>query len=527
MWPAMSATAAQPEPFAHAFSSASGSRGPEDMGSQLDRGVGDGDTPKRSRGFAKKKRRCGEEGDQKKVIIDLTEQEEEKEEKEKKESRRLEAGELRAPGKPKLGGKTAAKKATDALFQGTGLDPSWKNRKKILKLVKKKLKKTRESSSSSASSTSTTSSGSGGENVLEDRSKLHRIAAIAPGVLAAQGICNMKEFLTQVAGTGWEEDRQSLPPLLGLYHRTYMVGRLSGGVSREFSTLCWIGDLLLQGRASEAMDALVQRLKSLELTAGGTNWATSQKLELVPPPTASIGGRSEIQVARKEAKLDQQVLPSASAFEKGSTKGKEKGKDKTKRQGQGQVKGGRPQEAGGMKESEGAEDRYEAPRGVEAGGSQGVLPKKVEACGSPEVLPRREAAEDQDENKGGFLPDVAKKKKVAEMRRGQADSAQKRGLEGRISQKRASKKIQKTWRRLQRKKDREEKKKLRSYDASERGGVERLPSAAKFLPEVAATTLGTMECTDGKSLPFSSDQGSHALGLGQDGLRKKQGCRGW
>ena len=56
--------------------------------------------------------------------------------------------------------------------------------------------------------------------------------------------------------------------------------------------------------------------------------------------------------------------------------------------------------------------------------------------------------------------------------------------------------------------------------------MERLPSAAKFLPEVAATTLGTMECTDGKSLPFSSDQGSHALGLGQDGLRKKQGCEG-
>ena len=177
---------------------------------------------------------------------------------------------------------------------------------------------------------------------MEDRSKLHRIAAIAPGVLAAQGICNMKEFLTQVAGTGWEEDRQSLPPLLGLYHRTYMVGRLSGGVSREFSTLCWIGDLLLQGRASEAMDALVQRLKSLELTAGGTNWATSQKLELVPPPTASIGGRSEIQVARKEARLDQQVLPSAPAFEKGRTKGKEKGKDKTKDKGKGKSKEGDP-----------------------------------------------------------------------------------------------------------------------------------------------------------------------------------------
>jgi len=179
-----------------------------------------------------------------------------------------------------------------------------------------------------------------------------------------------------------------------------------------------------------------------------------------------------------------------------------------------------------VKESEAGEERYEAPRGVEAGGSPGVLPKRVEACGSPEVLPRREAAEDQNEDKRDFLRSAAKKKKVAEMRRGQAGSAQKRGLEGCMFQTMASKKIQKTWRRLQRKKERKEKKRLRSYDASERGGVEQLPSGAKILPEVAATTLGTTECTDGKSLPFSSDQGSHALGLGQDGLRKKQGCEG-
>ena len=260
--------------------------------------------------------------------------------KKKKKAKRTEGGELRAPEKTKLGGKTVAKKTQEALFQGTGLDPIWKNRKKILKLVKKKLRRSRESSSSSGSSTSSTSSDSGSENILEDRSKLHRIAAIAPGVLAAQGVANMKEHLTQVAGTGWEEDRQSLPPLLGLYHRTYMMNRLSGGVSREFSTLCWVGDMLLQGRASEAMDALMQRLKSLELTAAGTNWATSQKLELVPPPAAQIGSRAEIQVARKEARLDQQVLPGAQSSDKGKAKGKEKGREKGKEKGKGKSKEG-------------------------------------------------------------------------------------------------------------------------------------------------------------------------------------------
>ena len=82
---------------------------------------------------------------------------------------------------------------------------------------------------------------------------------------------------------------------------------------------------------AEASAKLVERLEE-----------ETKKLELVPPPTASIGGRSEIQVARKEAKLDQQVLPSASAFEKGRTKGKEKGKDKTKDKGKGKSKEGDP-----------------------------------------------------------------------------------------------------------------------------------------------------------------------------------------
>ena len=121
-----------------------------------------------------------------------------------------------------------------------------------------------------------------------------------------------------------------------------MMNRLSGGVSREFATLSWVGDLLLQGRASEAMDCLMQRLKSLELTAGGMNWSTSQKLELVPPPTASIGSRSEIQVAKKEAKLDLQALPAALPGEKGKTKGKEKGREKGKEKGKGKGKEGDP-----------------------------------------------------------------------------------------------------------------------------------------------------------------------------------------
>ena len=261
-----------------------------------------------------------------------------KRKKKKKRREEEEKGEPAAPDQKKLGGKAVAKKPLESVYRGTGLDPSWKRRKKLLKKVKKSLKRNKESSSSSGTSSTSTSSGMEGENLLEDRSRIHRIAAMAPGVLSAQGIANMKEHLTQVGGTGWEADNQQLPPLLCLYHRTYMMGKLSGGVSREFSTLSWVGDMLLQGRVAEGMDALMQRLKSLEMTAGGSNWATSQKLELVPPPTAAIGSRAEYQVARKEAKLDQQLLPPAQGGDKGKSKGKEKGREKGKEKGKGKSK---------------------------------------------------------------------------------------------------------------------------------------------------------------------------------------------
>ena len=79
----------------------------------------------------------------------------------------------------------------------------------------------------------------------------------------------MQQFLVRVAGSGWEEEGDRIPPLLSLYHRTYVAHKLSAGVSRECTTLSWIGDLMLQGKVAESMDCLMQRLKSIELTASG------------------------------------------------------------------------------------------------------------------------------------------------------------------------------------------------------------------------------------------------------------------
>ena len=181
--------------------------------------------------------------------------------------------------------------------------------------------------------------------MLSDRSKVHRIASLGPGVLAAQSVTQMRQFLTQVANTGWEEDGKTLPPILGLYNRMYMSSRLTGGVAREFTTLAWVGDLLLQARAAEALDAVCQRMKSIEMTSNGTAWSTSQRLELVPPAEATMSSRQEAQIAKKEARLDQDIKGGMSSGEKGRPKGKEKG-------GKGKEKGkGKAKEAEGKKSS--------------------------------------------------------------------------------------------------------------------------------------------------------------------------------
>ena len=117
-----------------------------------------------------------------------------------------------------------------------------------------------------------------------------------------------------------------------------MVGRLSPGMQREFTTLCHCGDLMLQGRLAETLDAIVQRLKSLEMLAQGSTWQLAQKIEVVPAAEASMSSRQELQIARKESRLDQDArgsLPPNSEKGKGKSKekgakGKEKGKGKQK-----------------------------------------------------------------------------------------------------------------------------------------------------------------------------------------------------
>jgi len=257
----------------------------------------------------------------------------------KKARKRKKKKKERKEKKKKVGGRSQAKKPLEALYGNTGLDPDSKKRKRIVARMKKKLKKAKTSSSSSSASSSTSTSE--GETVeddlLQDRSKLQKIATMAPGVLAASSLQTMKSYIMQSSGNPWHLEEGSLPPVLSQYARQYLLGKASGGIRREIETLVCIGDYLLLGRAAEACDCLVQRVKSLEMTLAGQSWATSQKLEIIPNVDAGVASRAELQLAQKEAALDMKAKGSSPAWprDKGKGKGKDKegGKDKGKNKG--------------------------------------------------------------------------------------------------------------------------------------------------------------------------------------------------
>ena len=111
-----------------------------------------------------------------------------------------------------MGGRSVAKKDLKDLYGGTGLDPEPKMRRRLRKKLKKKLKKAKSTSSASSGTSTSSSTEEVGEEILEDRSKVQRIAEIAPGVLTATSVQNIKNYVLQTSGSTWGADVDSIPP---------------------------------------------------------------------------------------------------------------------------------------------------------------------------------------------------------------------------------------------------------------------------------------------------------------------------
>ena len=258
------------------------------------------------------------------------------EKRKKKKSKKKEKKKQRKEKRKKVGGKINAQKTPQVLYSGTGLDPDPENRRILLKKIKARLKRSKDPTDSSSTSGS---SGSGSEmeqNMLSERSKIQKIAEMAPGLLTCEGLRAMKEHVLTSAGNPWGVDKESLPPLVGQYVRQHCVPKTSAPMARELLTLAAICDCLLQARPAEAIDIAIQRVKALELMMSGQSWMTSQKLEIIPGPEPGVATRAELQVAQKESRLDAQIKTPGNPWEKG--KGKYKGKDGDKGKGKGKYK---------------------------------------------------------------------------------------------------------------------------------------------------------------------------------------------
>ena len=262
-----------------------------------------------------------------------------KKKEKKKEKKRSKSKKEKKEKRARVGGRSVAKKDLKDLYGGTGLDPEPKMRRKLRKKLKRKLKKAKSTSSASSGTSTSSSTEEVGEEILEDRSKVQRIAELAPGVLTATSVQNMKNYVLQASGSTWGADVDSIPPIMSQYVRCFLAPKSSGGLLREATMLAFAADLMVQGRPAEALDALSQRLKSLELVVNGEAWGTAQKIEIVPPHDASMASRAEVQIAHREALLDSRAKGNQAPWEKGKSKGKGKDKDKGKERSKGGTKG--------------------------------------------------------------------------------------------------------------------------------------------------------------------------------------------
>lgn len=265
--------------------------------------------------------------------------------KKKKKAKKKEKKKQLKERRKKLGGKANALKTTEALFSGTGLDPCAENRKLLLRKVKSRMKKEKGTSSSSSSTMSSEGDSEMEANMLEERSKIQRLAEVAPGVLACEGLRAMKDHVLTANGTPWGADRKALPAVVLQYVRQHCVPQASAPMAREFLTLAAVADCLLQARPAEAIDIVFQRVKALEQMAAGQHWMLAQKLEIIPGPDPGVASRAELQVAQRERRLDEKTRSPAAPGEKSKGKAQGKGRDRDRDKGKGKAKGGNKEDS--------------------------------------------------------------------------------------------------------------------------------------------------------------------------------------
>eukprot|EP00435_Cladocopium_sp_Y103_P074321 s689_g48.t1 len=240
-----------------------------------------------------------------------------------------------------LGGKPPATPSEDKKKRGAKAAgrPEKNGRRRAARIAKRKGRESRGSSTTSSSSTEDQTTGDA--TLFGSSSKVLVISRRLPGALAAAALEEAAECLITQEGGLWELRDGPLPALFVRYYRAQLGSRMAPAMGREALTLCQAMDCLLRGRPAEALDLLGQRVKALELQAGGVHYTVAQQQELLPRDTTSISTTPELHEAARRAREEGRVRAEASRPYGVKTSTTPKGEDWTKgwpRKGQGKGK---------------------------------------------------------------------------------------------------------------------------------------------------------------------------------------------
>ena len=224
------------------------------------------------------------------------------------------------------------------MFAYSGLDPMKKARNRQRRKAQRYAQRSRSKKEDSKSSSSGNAAGLKGQTIFGEHQRVRAVALNFPGVLAAQAIEDMQELILTEAGQQSNQPEGWVPTLLR-YYRQMLSRKVSGPMSRELHTLCRVGDLILRGLLPDAMDTLIQRVKSLEAQAGGLGWTSAQRLELLPSDTATLSSRQELKIATAEQRAEAQAHQTGPWWSKGQ--GKESNKTDKGDKGRGKGKKGK------------------------------------------------------------------------------------------------------------------------------------------------------------------------------------------
>ena len=229
------------------------------------------------------------------------------------------------------------------IFEGTGLDPNVKRRRRLLKRAKrvgksKKKKSKKKGSQSSGSqsggdttSTTSTAEEEEGNSLFAKERKLKRIWQRYPGCLASSMISEAKNALVTAAGTSWAVDKHSLPPVVTQYVRQTVMPTMGAPMAQEVLTIAQALDMMLVGRIGACADLLGQRLKALESLGRGNHWTVARQHELVRVENQGLADDAEHREAAARAREDDKLrgmLTRQSQGSKGDSQGKgKKGKE--------------------------------------------------------------------------------------------------------------------------------------------------------------------------------------------------------